>query len=131
MVDEQAAGLAPDGRLEQGQGFRRAHRVEQGETQLVVRQGVLRRELQLLAELGFGLPEPVGPRLRVRQGHHAQVVVRAPHAGILLERRAQLRARALVLAGVAVRAADEDVGLRDRPGLHDLARTGGRRRPAS
>ena len=130
VVDEQAARLAPDGGLEQREGFRRAHRVEEGETQLVARQGVLRGELQLLAKLGFGLPEAVGPRLRVRQGHHAQVVVRAPHAGILLERRAQLRARAVVLAGVAVRAADEDVGLRDRPGLHDLGeQSGGGVRP--
>ena len=56
--------------------------------------------------------------------------MRAPHAGILLERRAQLRARALVLAGVAVRAADEDVRLRDRPGLHDLReQSGGGVRP--
>ena len=50
------------------------------------------------------------------QLHHAQVVVRAAHARVLVQRRAQLGARALVLAGVAVGAADEDVGLRDRPG---------------
>src|SRR5205823_13206179 len=35
------------------------------------------------------------------------------------ERRLELRARTVVLARVAVRAADEDVGLRYRPGFHD------------
>ena len=130
VVDEQAARLAAGRRLEQGQRFLRAHRVEQGETQLIARQGVLRGELQLLAELGLRATEPVRTRLRVRQGHHAQVVVRSPHAGILLERRAQLHACALVLAGVAVRAADQDVRLWDRPGLDDLGeQSGGGVRP--
>ena len=120
MVDERAAGLDPDGRFEQGEGLRRTDRVEQGEAQLVVRQGILGRELQLLAELRLGLRQLASAPLRVRQGHHPQVVVRSAHAGVLLEGLFQLRARSLVLAGVAVGTADEHTGLRDRAGLHDL-----------
>ena len=44
----------------------------------------------------------------------------AAHAGVHREGRSQLDPRPLVLAEIAVGAADEDVGLGDRPGLHDL-----------
>ena len=120
MVDEQAAGLDPDRRFQQGKGLRRTDGIEQGEAQLVVRQWILGRELQLRAELRLGQRQVAFGPLRVRQGHHPQVVVGAAHARVLREGLLQLRARSLVLAGIAVGAADEDVGLRDRPGLHDL-----------
>ena len=61
---------------------------------------------------------PARPLLRHR--HVAEVVVRAAHAGVLLQRRPQLGPRALVLAEVPVGAADEDAGLRDRAVEGDL-----------
>ena len=104
--------------LQRGQCFRRPPGVEQRQAQLVVDQRVLGGELQLLPELRDGLLQAVGAGGGFRQEHHAQVVVRAAHARVLGEgARSSVVAR-VVLASVAVGAADEDAGLGDGPSGH-------------
>ena len=117
QVEEvERALLAAHRGLEGGQRFRGALGVEEGEAELIVGRRVVGRQLQLLAEFLDGLLEPAGAGPRIRQRHHAEVVVRPPHARVLVQGGAQRGARAIVLAGVAPGAADEHAGLRDRPG---------------
>ena len=119
VPEVERARLSANGLFERGQRLRSALRFEQREAELIVREGIERRELQLRLELRDGAVEPVRSGHGVREQDPAQVVVRAANAGVLLQSLIQRGARALVLARVAVDAADEDVRLRDRPRLDD------------
>ena len=106
------ARLAARGRLERGEGLCRPLGLQERAAELVAGQRVVRSQRQLGAELRDRALEPIGPQASVPQRDHPRVVVRAAHGRVLRQRGPQRGGRTVGLAGVAIGAADQDVGLR-------------------